>query len=128
MIIIILGVGLALSLFAAGFCWISLESAKTQLESLKKLNSKLSIEVDEYKAKNSNLWSDYNEAIQKLEKQLIAPETKVSWVDKNGDIETGFVLDDYQLKNKNYVVIIRMKDNKTQGAPISIPFEKLIFS
>ena len=128
MVIIILGVGLALSLFAAGFCWIYLDSAKSQLSSIKKLNSKLSIELDEYKAKNSNLWSDYNEAIQKLEKQLVAPETQVSWVDKHGDIENGVVLDDYQLKGKNYVVIIRMKDNKTQGAPISLPYEKLIIN
>jgi hypothetical protein len=126
--IIILGVGLALSLFAAGFCWVSLDSVKNQLESLKKLNSKLNVELNEYKAKNSNLWSNYNQAIQKLEKQLVAPETQVSWIDKNGDIENGIVLDDYQLKDKNYVVIIRMKDNKTQGAPISLPFEKLILS
>lgn len=88
----------------------------------------MSVELDEYKAKNSNLWSDYNEAIQKLEKQLVAPETLVSWIDKNGDIENGIVLDDYQLKGKNYVVIIRMKDNKTQGAPISLPYEKLIIN
>jgi hypothetical protein len=126
--IIILGVGLALSLFAAGFCWVSLDSVKNQLESLKKLNSKLSVELDEYKAKNSNLWSDYNQAIQKLEKQLVSPETQVSWIDKNGDIENGIVLDDYQLKGKNYVVIIRMKDNKTQGAPNSLPYEKLILN
>lgn len=103
------------------------ESSKEQLKTLKNLNSKISEELTEMRAKNSSLWSDYNEAIQKLENNLIEPETMVSWVDKRGEIETGVVLDDYQLKDKKYVVVIRMKDNKTQGAPISISFEKLIF-
>lgn len=125
---VILGICLALSLFGGGYFWLTYDSVKGQLESLKILNTKLNNEVEEYKTKNSNLWADYNEAIQKLEKQLIPPETIVSWIDKRGEVESGVVLDDYQLKGKNYVVVIRMKDNKTQGAPISIPFEKLMLS
>ena len=125
---VILGVCLALSLFSSGYLWLLFDSNKNQLESLKNLNTKLNIEVEEYKSKNSNLWADYNEAVQKLEKQLLPPETIVSWIDKHGEIENGVALDDYQLKGKNYVVVIRMKDNKTQGAPISIPFEKLMLS
>jgi len=125
---VILGVCLALSLFSSGYLWLLFDSNKNQLESLKNLNTKLNNEVEEYKSKNSNLWADYNEAVQKLEKQLLPPETIVSWIDKHGEIENGVVLDDYQLKGKNYVVVIRMKDNKTQGAPISIPFEKLMLS
>ncbi len=125
---VIYGICLALSLFCAGYFWLSYDSVKSQLESLKNLNTKLNNELEEYKSKNSNLWADYNEAIQKLEKQLLPPETVVSWIDKHGETESGVVLDDYQLKGKNYVVVIRMKDNKTQGAPISIPFEKLMVS
>lgn len=125
--IIFLSVCLALSWFATGCLWLIQESNKQQLETLKNLNSKISEELTEFKAKNASLWSDYNEAIQKLEKRLIEPETVVCWIDKHGETETGVVLDDYQLKNKNYVVVIRMKDNKTQGAPISIAYEKLIF-
>ena len=47
---------------------------------------------------------------------------------KQKEIETGSVLDDYKHKDKTYVVVIRLKDGKTQGAPISIPFEKLTVS
>lgn len=125
--VIFLSICLALSWFSTGCLWLMQESSKEQLKTLKNLNSKISEELTEMRAKNSSLWSDYNEAIQKLENNLIEPETMVSWVDKRGEIETGVVLDDYQLKDKKYVVVIRMKDNKTQGAPISISFEKLIF-
>jgi hypothetical protein len=59
------------------------------------------------------------------EKDLIEPGTKISWKDKQGETNLGVVLDDYLLKDKPYVVVIRMKDDKTQGAPISIPFEKI---
>jgi hypothetical protein len=118
--VVFLGVALTLSLFGSGFLFFALESSKSQLSLLRKLNTDLSHEVTEYKAKNSQLWVELNK-----EKDLIEPGAKISWQDKQGDTNLGVVLDDYLLKDKPYVVVIRMKDNKTQGAPISIPFEKI---
>ena len=118
--VVFLGVALTLSLFGSGFLFFALESSKSQLSLLRKLNTDLNHEVTEYKAKNSQLWVELNK-----EKDLIEPGAKISWQDKQGDTNLGVVLDDYLLKDKPYVVVIRMKDNKTQGAPISIPFEKL---
>jgi hypothetical protein len=118
--VVFLGVSLTLSLFGSGFLFFALESSKSQLSLLRKLNTDLNHEVTEYKAKNSQLWVKLNK-----EKDLIEPGAKISWQDKQGDTNLGVVLDDYLLKDKPYVVVIRMKDNKTQGAPISIPFEKI---
>jgi hypothetical protein len=118
--VVFLGVALTLSLFGSGFLFFALESSKSQLSLLRKLNTDLNHEVTEYKAKNSQLWVELNK-----EKDLIEPGAKISWQDKQGDTNLGVVLDDYLLKDKPYVVVIRMKDNKTQGAPISIPFEKI---
>jgi hypothetical protein len=118
--VVFLGVALTLSLFGSGFLFFALESSKSQLSLLRKLNTDLNHEVTEYKAKNSQLWVELNK-----EKDLIEPGEKISWQDKQGDTNLGVVLDDYLLKDKPYVVVIRMKDNKTQGAPISIPFEKI---
>ena len=118
--IVFLGIALTLSLFGCGFLYFSLENAKSQLTLLSKLNFGLKEQVDEYKAKNSQLWIEL-----KQEKDLIDAGTKVAWKDKQGDTNLGIVLDDYLLKDKPYVVVIRMKGDKTQGAPISIPFEKL---
>ena len=66
-----------------------------------------------------------SEIIQRTEERAIPVGSTVSWLDKHKETETGSVLDDYKHKDKTYVVVIRMKDGKTQGAPISIPFEKL---
>lgn len=118
--IVYLSIALTLSLFGCGFLYFSLENAKSQLTLLGKLNFGLKEQVDEYKAKNSQLWIEL-----KQEKDLIDAGTKVAWKDKQGDTNLGIVLDDYLLKDKPYVVVIRMKGDKTQGAPISIPFEKL---
>jgi hypothetical protein len=118
--VVFLGVSLTLSLFGSGFLFFALENSKSQLSLLRKLNTDLNQEVTEYKAKNSQLWVELNK-----EKDLIEPGTKISWQDKQGDTNLGVVLDDYLLNDKPYVVVIRMKDDKTQGAPISIPFEKI---
>lgn len=93
--------------------------------SLMKLNSKLNEDVTELETKNAMLHSDL---ITRNEERVIDAGREIKWLDKHKEIETGIVLDDYKHNNKVYVVIIRMKDGKTQGAPISIPYEKLILS
>ena len=118
--VVFLGVALTISLFGCGFLYFTLENSKSQLSLLRKLNVDLNQEVTEYKSKNSQLWIELNK-----EKDLIEPGTKISWKDKQAETNLGFVLDDYLLKDKPYVVVIRMKDDKTQGAPISISFEKI---
>ena len=96
-----------------------IEVKEIQLK-LQELNTKLGSQVTELTSKNSNLWFELQQ-----EKSYIDKGRKVTWLDKQGETNEGIVLDDYTLKDKVYVVVIRMKDEKTQGAPISIPFTKL---
>lgn len=122
---IILGVLLTISLFGNGILYFLFKETKGQSGALKITNKFLNDELTEYKSKSANLYADYQNVVKELETQLIEPGTKVSWFDKHGETENGVVLDDYSLNDKNYVVVIRMKNNKKQGAPISIAFEKL---
>lgn len=98
---------------------------KENNSSLLKLNSKLNEDITELQTKNAMLHSDL---ISRNEERVIDVGREIKWLDKHKEIETGSVLDDYKHNNKVYVVVIRMKDGKTQGAPISIPYEKLILS
>ena len=100
-------------------------NAKEHNSNLMKLNSKLNEEITELETKNAMLHSDL---ISRNEDRIIDVGREIKWLDKHKEIETGVVLDDYKHKDKVYVVIIRMKDGKTQGAPISIPYERLILS
>jgi hypothetical protein len=97
-----------------------LKDSKSTVSLLQELNTKLGSQVTELTSKNSNLWFELQQ-----EKSYIDKGKKVTWLDKQGETNEGIVLDDYTLKDKVYVVVIRMKDEKTQGAPISIPFTKL---
>lgn len=97
-----------------------LKDSKSTLSLLQELNTKLGSQVTELTSKNSSLWFELQQ-----EKSYIDKGRKVTWLDKQGETNEGIVLDDYTLKDKVYVVVIRMKDEKTQGAPISIPFTKL---
>lgn len=95
---------------------------KEHNNNLMKLNSKLNEDVTELVTKNAML---HSEIISRTEERAIPVGSNVAWLDKQKETETGSVLDDYKHNNKTYVVVIRLKDGKTQGAPISIPFEKL---
>lgn len=97
-----------------------LKDSKSTVSLLQELNTKLKSQVTELTSKNSSLWFELQQ-----EKSYIDKGRKVTWLDKQGETNEGIVLDDYTLKDKVYVVVIRMKDEKTQGAPISIPFTKL---
>ena len=97
-----------------------LKDSKSTVSLLQELNTKLGSQVNELTSKNSSLWFELQQ-----EKSYIDKGRKVTWLDKQGETNEGIVLDDYSLKDKVYVVVIRMKDGKTQGAPISIPFTKL---
>jgi hypothetical protein len=97
-----------------------LKDSKSTVSLLQELNTKLESQVNELTSKNSSLWFELQQ-----EKSYIDKGRKVTWLDKQGETNEGIVLDDYSLKDKVYVVVIRMKDGKTQGAPISIPFTKL---
>jgi hypothetical protein len=122
---IIQGVLLTVMLFGMGLLYILYKETKGQSVALKMTNKFLNDELNEYKAKSASLYADYQNVIKELETRLLEPGTKVSWLDRHGETESGVALDDYSLNNKNYVVVIRMKNDKTQGAPISIAFEKL---
>ena len=97
-----------------------LKDSKSTVSLLQELNTKLESQVNSLTSKNSSLWFELQQ-----EKSYIDKGRKVTWLDKQGETNEGIVLDDYSLKDKVYVVVIRMKDGKTQGAPISIPFTKL---
>ncbi len=117
---VFLGVLVTLLGFYTVIVSLKLKDSKSTVQLLQELNKKLQSQVTELTAKNSDLWFELQQ-----EKSYIDKGKKVSWLDKQGETNEGVVLDDYTLKDKVYVVVIRMRDGKTQGAPISIPFTKL---
>lgn len=123
--ITVFAVSFVILLIVCGALLLVNASLKENNISLMKLNSKLNEDVTELETKNAMLHSDL---ITRNEERVIDAGREIKWLDKHKEIETGIVLDDYKHNNKVYVVIIRMKDGKTQGAPISIPYEKLILS
>ena len=119
---ILLSILFTLLLFICGVLSLMYSNMKDHNNNLMKLNSKLSDELTELETKNAML---HSEIIIRTEERAVPVGSTVTWLDKHKEIETGSVLDDYKHKDKTYVVVIRLKDGKTQGAPISIPFEKL---
>ena len=122
---IIFGVAFTFLLFLCGVLFLINTGLKENNGNLIKLNSKLNENITELETKNAMLHSDL---ISRNEDRIIDVGREIKWLDKHKEIETGSVLDDYKHNGKVYVVVIRMKDGKTQGAPISIPYEKLILS
>ena len=125
MTMIIFGVAFTFLLFLCGVLFLINTGLKENNGNLIKLNSKLNEDITELETKNAMLHSDL---ISRNEDRIIDAGKEIQWLDKQKEIETGIVLDDYRHKDKVYVVVVRMKDGKTQGAPISIPYEKLILS
>ena len=123
--IVIFSVSFMVLLILCGALLLVNTSLKENNASLLKLNTKLNEDVTELETKNAMLHSDL---ISRNEDRIIDVGREIKWLDKHKEIETGSVLDDYKHNGKVYVVVIRMKDGKTQGAPISIPYEKLILS
>ena len=122
---IVVSAGFTLLLFLCGMLALMYTNLKEDNNNLKELNFKLDEDINELKTKNAML---HSELIARNEERIIDVGKQVTWLDKHKEIETGSVLDDYRHNNKVYVVVIRLKDGKTQGAPISIPYEKLILS
>lgn len=125
MTMIIFGVVFTVLLFLSGILLIMYTNLRDNDKSLQELNQKLKEDIDELTTKNAIL---HSQVIARTEERVIPVGSTVTWLDRHKEIETGSVLDDYKHKDKTYVVVIRLKDGKTQGAPISIPFEKLTLS
>ncbi len=125
MTMIVLGVGFTVLLFLCGVLALMYTNLRDNDNNLQKLNQKLVEDIDELTTKNAIL---HSEIIMRTEERAVQVGSTVTWLDKHKEIETGSVLDDYKHKDKTYVVVIRLKDGKTQGAPISIPLEKLTVS
>ncbi len=125
MTMIIFGVVFTVLLFLSGILLIMYTNLRDNDKSLQELNQKLKEDIDELTTKNAIL---HSEVIARTEERVFPVGSTVTWLDRHKEIETGSVLDDYKHKDKTYVVVIRLKDGKTQGAPISIPFEKLTLS
>ena len=122
MTMIVLGIAFTALLFLCGVLALMYTNLRENDTSLQKLNQKLKEDIDELTTKNAIL---HSEIIMRTEERAVPVGSTVTWLDKHKEIETGSVLDDYKHKDKTYVVVIRLKDGKTQGAPISIPLEKL---
>ena len=125
MSMIILGVLFTILLFLCGVLGMMYTNLRDNDNNLQKLNHKLNEDINELTTKNAIL---HSEVILRTEERAVPVGSTVTWLDKQKEIETGSVLDDYKHKDKTYVVVIRLKDGKTQGAPISIPFDKLTVS
>jgi len=120
---IVMSILFTLLLFLCGVLALMYTNLKDNNNNLIELNNKLDEDVNELKTKNAML---HSELIARNEDRIIDVGKQITWLDKHKEIETGSVLDDYRHNGKVYVVVIRLKDGKTQGAPISIPYEKLI--
>jgi hypothetical protein len=101
------------------------ESIKNQNETLKNLNNNLNKDLEELKSKNSSLWHETLELKEHIESYKFPVGSKVTWLDRTGEEEFGIVYDDYEILDKHYVVIKRLKDDKLIGSPLSIKAEKL---
>jgi len=75
--------------------------------------------------KNSNIMNETIELIKHMESYKFAVGSSVTWLDRTGEEEFGIVYDDYEILEKHYVVVKRLKDEKLFGAPLSIKAEKL---
>ena len=122
---IVFGIAFTVILFLCGVLVLMLTNQNENVSNLMKLNNKLEEDITELETKNAMLHSDL---ISRNEDRVIDVGKEIKWLDKHKEIETGSVLDDYKYNGKVYVVVIRLKDGKSQGAPISIPYEKLILS
>ena len=122
---IVFGIAFTVILFLCGVLVLMLTNQNENVSNLMKLNAKLEEDITELETKNAMLHSDL---ISRNEDRVIDVGKEIKWLDKHKEIETGSVLDDYKYNGKVYVVVIRLKDGKSQGAPISIPYEKLILS
>ncbi len=120
---IVISILFTVVLFFCGLLGLMYTNLKENNNNLMELNNKLDEDVNELKTKNAML---HSELIARNEDRIIDVGKQITWLDKHKEIETGSVLDDYRHNGKVYVVVIRLKDGKTQGAPISIPYEKLI--
>ena len=125
MTMVIFGIAFTVLLFLCGLLLLMYTNLRDNDKSLQELNQKLKEDIDELTTKNAIL---HSEVIARTEERVFPVGSTVTWLDRHKEIETGSVLDDYKHKDKTYVVVIRLKDGKTQGAPISIPFEKLTLS
>ena len=101
------------------------EYLKNHNETLKNLNNNLNQDLESFKSKNSNLWNETNELKKHIESYKFPVGSSVTWLDRTGEEEFGIVYDDYEILEKHYVVVKRLKDEKLFGAPLSIKAEKL---
>lgn len=101
------------------------EYFKNHNETLKNLNNNLNKDLESFKSKNSNLWNETNELKKHIESYKFPVGSSVTWLDRTGEEEFGIVYDDYEILEKHYVVVKRLKDEKLFGAPLSIKAEKL---
>lgn len=134
-----LGIALTLALFTCGYLFLLVDSLKNQIDNLAKLNSKIQDDLESYKYKNSSLWSQIKELssiseetkkeledlLSKQEKFEFQIGSKVSWVDKTGEIEFGIVYDDFNTSDNHLVVVRGIKKNKLTGRYFTVSLEKI---
>jgi cell division protein FtsB len=134
-----LGIALTLALFTCGYLFLLVDSLKNQIDNLAKLNSKIEDELTSYKSKNSSLWSQIKELssiseetkkeledlLSKQEKFEFQIGSKVSWVDKTGEIEFGIVYDDFNTSDNHLVVVRGIKKNKLTGRYFTVSLDKI---
>ena len=135
-----LSVAFALSLIANGVLYVVLDNYKKDHFELEKLNNALVESNRILSNKNTDLWNEVNnlnnisteqkrkiqEIMEKIETYEFPIDSKVSWIDKKGDIEVGIVVDDSKIDGVTYVHLRRInKRGKILGGVISVPANKL---
>ena len=136
----IVSIAFSLSLIANGVLSLLLDGNKKDIFNLQKTNNRLVEENKFLSDKNSALLEEVKqissiseeqknkirEIIEKIEVHEYAVDSKVSWIDKTGEIEYGIVIDDSKIDGKTYVHLRRInKKGKIVGGIISVPSNKL---
>jgi len=135
-----LGAAFGISVIVIGVLSVVLDSYKKDYFELEKLNYALLDNNKELSEKNKNLWFEINnlttitadqkryiqEILEKVEIYEFPVGSKVSWIDRKGDIETGVVIDDSKLDGVTFVHLRRVNQKgKVLGGIITVPANKL---
>lgn len=135
-----LAVAFSLSLITISVLSIVIDSYKKDMYDMKRLNDSLIERNQTLYDKNNDLWQEVKdlenisidqkrkiqEIMDKLETYEFPVDSKVTWIDRKGEIETGIVVDDSKIDGITYVHLRRINNKgKILGGVITVPANKL---
>ena len=136
----ILSVCFCVTLFSASILAVLLDNAKKDMLFLQRVNNTLADENHKLADKNKLLLekvesistineeqkAEIRDILESLDIHEYPVGAKISWVDKNGDLEIGEIIDDSKVDGKTFVHVRRInKKGNFVGGVISLPSNKI---